>query len=195
MRNEHQQIHDNPATGHSESAQKQSMAKRVGQVGLSIINPFSDLAVIYRTGVKPVVLKLQILREQLKRNPTSAEELNWAQAVERSGRSVVQLQNAFRRKRLAWWAAMFVTGSLAVLLLLMTFANSSLPAVTITRAAITDLVLAAAGLFSFVKVLDANYRLWQLASERVSLEECGTFHDYKVENDMWLQVMMPRASF
>lgn len=195
MRSDHQQIHDHQASGSPDPAQKPTMAKRVGQVGLSILNPFSDLAVIYRTGIKPVAVKLQILREQLKRNPASTEQLNWAEAVERSGRSVAQLKKAFRRKRMAWWSVMFVTGSLAVLLLLMTLANSSLPAMTITRAAITDLVLAAAALFSFVKVLDANYRLWQLASERVSLEECGTFLDYKVENDVWLQVMMPSASF
>jgi len=195
MRNEHQQIHGHPESLATESAQKSTMAKRVGQVGLSILNPLSDLAVIYRTGIKPLAMKLQILREQLKRNPASTEQLNWSEAVERSGRSVAQLHKAFRRKRMAWWLVMFVTGSLALLLLLMTLANSSLPAVTITRAVITDLVLAAAGLFSFVKVLDANFRLWQLASERVSLEECGTFHDYKLENDLWLQVIMPRASF
>lgn len=178
----------------TEQTRKPSPLRRAGQVGLSILNPFSDLMVIYRTGIKPGVAKLRILNSQLKRMGGSSEQLSWVQAVERSGRPVEQLQKAFRRKRMAWWSVMMVTGPLALLLLLMMLANLSLPVITIIRAAVTDAVLVTAALFSFVKVLESNYRLWQLVTHRVSLQERGTFEDYRAENNMWLQVMTPISS-
>jgi hypothetical protein len=178
----------------SELAQKPSPLRRAGQVGLSIINPFSDLMVIYRTGVKPVVVKLGILRDQLKRNSAPKELLTWEQAVQRSERSVEQLRKAFRRKRFAWWSLMTVTIPLALILLLMILGTyDRLSMLTVLRALITDVVLASCGCFALVKVLDANYRLWQLAARRVSVDERGTFQDYKNENSLWLQVVTVRA--
>ncbi|POP85042.1 conjugal transfer protein TraX, partial [Pseudomonas syringae pv. avii] len=39
--------------------------RRAGHVGLSILNPFSDLAVIYRRGIKPTAQKLKLLKTLL----------------------------------------------------------------------------------------------------------------------------------
>lgn len=199
MENENHQRNDASAT--NDQAQAPSLARRVGRVGLAFINPFSDLAVIYRTGIKPLGVKLEVLREQLvrlrvMRKAKPQEQLNWTQAVQRSGRPIEQLLIAFRRKRITAWLVMVAAGSIAFLLLLMIlYTSAGLTLGTIYRAAIADAVLASIATLSMVKVLEANYRLWQLASRRVSLEEQGTFQDYTAETDMWLQVMTKSAPY
>lgn len=175
------------------SPKKPTALSRVGHVGLSIINPFSDVMVIYRTGLKPIGTKLRALREQLVDRSATQESLSWAEAVERSGRSVEQLLRTFRRIRTVWWLVMVLSGAFAALLFLMLIgANISLPLGTLIRAVITDLVLASISSFSLVKVLSANFRLWQLNSGRVSVEERGTFQDYRAENKMWFQLVSPK---
>lgn len=168
---------------------KSTPLRRAGQIGLAFINPFSDLMVIYRTAGKPAIEKLRILGSQLRRMKGSGEQLSWMQAVEKSGRPVELLQKAFRRKRIAWWSVMLVMGSLSALLLLMIVANLYLPAVMLIKAAAMEVFFIAGSLFSTLKVVEANYRLWQLSAKRVSLEERGTFQDYAAENSLWLQVV------
>jgi hypothetical protein len=199
MENENQQRSE--ASASNDHASGPSVARRVVRVGLAFINPFSDLAVIYRTGIKPLGVKLEVLREQLvrlrvMRKAKPQEQLNWTQAVQRSGRPIEQLLIAFRRKRITAWLVMVAAGSIAFLLLLMIlYTSASLTLGTIYRAAIADAVLASIATLSMVKVLETNYRLWQLASRRVSLEEQGTFQDYSAETDMWLQVMTKNAPY
>ncbi|WP_122744954.1 conjugal transfer protein TraX [Pseudomonas viridiflava] len=173
-----------------------SLARRAGQVGLAFINPFSDLAVIYRTGIQPLGFKMRLLREQFKTSEAPKEQLSWTQAVASSGRTVEQLLTAFRRKRMAWWVVMLGMGSFAFLLLLMMlYTSSSLPAQTLVRAVLTELTLVFVALLGWAKVVEANYRLWQLSTQRVSLDEHGTFQDYKAETDMWFQVMTFSAPY
>lgn len=177
-------------------AKKPTSLRRVGQVGLSIINPFSDVMVIYRTGIKPIGDKLRVLREQLSRRQVTRESLSWAEAVQRSGRTAEQLLRTFRRIRTVCWLAMVLTGAFALLLCLMLIAaNSGLPLGTLIRAVITDLILASIASFSMAKVLSANVRLWQLSTRRVSVEEGGTFQDYKAENPIWLQLVNPKSAY
>lgn len=175
---------------------KPTMLRRAASVGLSFINPFSDLGVIYRTGVKPLSEKFRILREQLADRSAYQESLDWTEAVQRTGRSAEQLLRTFRRVRTVWWVVMVVSGALSVMLFLMLLAaNANLPLPTLIRAAITDLISASISLFSLVKVLNANVRLWQLSNRRVSIEEHGTFQDYRAENLMWLQIVMPKPKY
>lgn len=177
-------------------SKKPTTLRRVGEVGLSIINPFSDLMVIYRTGIKPIGDKLRVLREQLSRRSVTQESLSWTEAVQRSGRPAEQLLRTFRRIRTVWWLVMVLTGAFAFLLCLMLIAaNSGLPLGTLIRAVITDLVLGSIASFSMAKVLSANVRLWQLSTRRVSVEECGTFQDYKAENPIWLQLVTPKSAY
>ncbi len=184
------------AAGGIEHKSEPSLARRAGRVGLAFINPFSDLAVIYRTGIQPLGFKLRLLGEQFKRSKAPAEQLSWKQAVEGSGRTVEQLITMFRRKRMAWWLVMIGMGSFAFLLLLMTlYTSPSLPGQTFIRAVLTDFALVSIALLGLAKVVEANYRLWQLTTKRVSLEEHGTFQDYKAETDMWLQVMTLSAPY
>ena len=175
--------------------QKPSTLRRVGHVGLAFINPFSDLMVIYRTGLKPTLTRVADLREQLRRRSSNLEELTWTQAVQRSGRSVEHLQRTFRRGRLLWWGVMMVTGGLSAALLLMSAAAyAELPSGTLLRAATAALVLTSISAYSVARVIAANFRLWQLKVQRLSVEEHGTFFDYRHECAMWRQVVTIKTS-
>lgn len=197
MENEHQHRKDASAAADHQHPAGPSMARRVGRVGLAIINPFSDLAVIYRTGIKPVGVKLGVLQEQMAslramRKNKSKESLTWAQAVASTGQSVAQLQAGFRRLRRIWWLLMVGISPVAVFLLLnILFTASNLPVQTLLRAITVDAALITLAMLSVAKVLNNDYRLWQLASRRVSIEEQGTFQDYAAEQRIWRQVVTP----
>ena len=156
--------------------------RRTGQVGLSILNPFSDLGVIYRQGLHPVMGTLGKAWALLNHQSIPSESLDWAQAVERSARTVEQLRTTFTRIRFAWWCLMMVGGGLALSLTVMALLAHNLPSGTLFRAVITILVLIGAGALGFVKTLLATYRLWQLQERRVSEGEGGTFQDFRAEN-------------
>lgn len=196
MQNDTQHTAAESAANDSAERAKPSTARRVGQIGLAIINPFSDLAVIYRTGIKPIGIKVQILREQLKRQSASKESLTWAQAVACTGQSVEQLQSGFRRLRRIWWLLMVGISPLAAFLLLnILFTAASLPMQTLLRAIAVDAALVALAMLSVAKVMNNDYRLWQLTTQRVSLDEKGTFQDYAVEHRMWRQVVSPFTAY
>ncbi|WP_117149933.1 conjugal transfer protein TraX [Pseudomonas coronafaciens] len=171
--------------------------RRAGHVGLSILNPFSDLAVLYRRGMKPAAQKLKLLKSLL--TPTSATTeadavgVSWSVAVARSGRSIDQLLTAYNRIRTAWWCLLMVSISLSVLLLAMLLlANFSLPLSTFLRATVTLLVLVSIASLGFVKTLVATYRLWQLQERRVSVAERGTFNDFLAET-RWCRLVLTRG--
>lgn len=197
MGNKHQHSNDASAGSDDQHPAGPGLGRRVGKVGLAIINPFSDLAVIYRTGIKPLGVKMGVLHEQVARlralrKNTSRESLTWAQAVACTGQSVEQLQAGFRRLRRIWWLLMVGISPVAVFLLLnILLTASSLPVQTLLRAIAVDAALATLAMLSVAKVLNNDYRLWQLASRRVSIEEQGTFQDYTAEHRIWRQVVTP----
>jgi hypothetical protein len=164
--------------------------QRAGRVGLDLINPFSDLIVIYRTGVQPTVARFKSMREMMVRRAAAQESLSWEEAVRRAGKPVDQLQKTFKITRGLWWALMAVPGILAVMLLVMLAATKlDLPSVVLLRACIAELVLATLSAVGFVKALIATYRLWQLQTQRVSEEERGTFKDFLSETRWCRQVL------
>jgi hypothetical protein len=197
MQNDLKRVDDSAPTNDSGERAQPSTARRVGQIGLSIINPFSDAMVIYRTSIKPLGVKLDVLRTQVvrlraMRKAGSKETLTWAQAVACTGQSVEQLQAGFRRLRRIWWLLMVGVSPVALFLLLNIFVTaSSLPLQTMLRAIAVDAALTTLAMLSVAKVLNNDYRLWQLSSQRVSLEEQGTFHDYAAEHRIWRQVVTP----
>lgn len=163
--------------------------RRVGKVGLSIINPFSDLGVIYRQGVKPSAGRLREAWALLNRQSIPTQSLDWAQAVAITGKTVEQLRTTFTRIRFAWWCLMVMGGGMAGVLSVLTLLAHDLPTGTLLRAVITVLVLTGAGALGFVKALVATYRLWQLQARRVSEREGGTFQDFRAENQWWSLVL------
>lgn len=163
--------------------------RRVARVGLSVINPFSDFAVIYRTMIKPVATKLVTLSNLLTGDAQARESLTWAQAVACSGLSADQLLSLFRVKRRLWWLLMVTAGFFAIALSLMILAAGDLPGQVLLRAVVMAAVTAMLAIGSSLKVLSFNFRLWQLVKRRVSLEEGGSFQHYQAEENVGLQVV------
>lgn len=168
-----------------------SPLRRVGRVGLSLVNPFSDLGIIYRRGVRPVLNTLARVRDVVRaRREVNRDALTWAQAVALTGVSVERLHTNYLRIRAFWWFLMLVCGGLAMVLLLMVMVTFiSLPGAVLLRAMITALILTLLGGAGFVNALIATYRLWQLNTRRVSQEEKGTFGDFCAENRWGRQVV------
>ena len=168
-----------------------SSLRRVGKVGLSLVNPFSDLGVIYRGSMRPILNNLGRVREVVReRRQVDREALTWAQAVAAAGVSVEQLRTNYVRIRAFWWFLMLVCGGLSLILLLMIMVSVvSLPGSVLLRATIASLILALLGAAGFVKALIVTYRLWQLNKQRVSKEEKGTFGDFRSENRCCRQVV------
>jgi hypothetical protein len=163
--------------------------RRAGSIGLSILNPFSDLFVIYRKGVKPTVGKTREAFAFFKSQSDPSELLDWDQAVERSGKTAEQLATNFRRIKICWWSLMMLCGGIALMLLAMMLMNLDLPGETLMRVAKTILLLAIFAGVAFVKALTAVYRLWQLQTRRVSESEGGTFKDFLSQNK-WLRLVL-----
>ncbi|WP_162881318.1 conjugal transfer protein TraX [Pseudomonas coronafaciens] len=173
--------------------------RHAGQVSLAILNPLSDLTVIYRRGIKPSWEKLKLLKSLLTPTSATTDEdavgVSWSVAVARSGRSIDQLLTAYSRIRTAWWCLLMVSISLSVLLLAMLLlANFSLPLSTFLRASAMLLVLGAVASLGFVKTLIATYRLWQLQEQRVSVAERGTFKDFLAET-RWCRLVLTMGHF
>lgn len=167
--------------------------RQAGSVGLSILNPFSDLAVLYRRGVKPSAGRLQQAWALLHQEKTAAESLDWSRAVALSGRTPEQLHTNFRRIQVGWWFLMMSAGGLAIMLLAMVLIAQGLPGSTLLRAVMATLLLASLSGAGFVKALIATYRLWQLHTRRVSESEGGTFRDFLAQNEWVRQVLTLRA--
>lgn len=169
--------------GQASDKQPATPLQRAGRVGLSIINPLSDLGVIYRKGVLPVADRFKLMRQLLTRarNQPDSPGVSWKEAVERSGRTADQLITYQKYIRAAFWVVMVIGIGLSSILLILLLANSSLPIAVVIRAVVMILVLAGAGSLGFTLALVSTYRLWQLQEHRVSVAERGTFKDFLAE--------------
>lgn len=176
--------------GGNSPVEPQRPLRRVGNVALQVINPLSDLMVIYRKGVVPAFDRLRLLRQMTVSRPVERETLTWEQAVQQSGVPVEKLRKGFKLTRALWWCLMVVPGAFALILsVLLAFAASGLPGETALRVGVAILVLTALSSVGFVKALVATYRLWQLDMRRVSQAERGTFRDFCVETNWLRQVI------
>lgn len=162
----------------SDSPERASTVKRALTVGIAIINPFSDLKVIYNSGFKPLTLKLKDLIAFVRPRTGPVEILNFDQAVQRSGKTVAELKISYRRKQLLWSVPMICLGALSLILFSMILLASNLPTVTMIRASASALIMAALAFYSYSRVLGAVYRHWQLINQRVSISEGGTYSDF-----------------
>lgn len=173
--------------------QERSPVRKAVQVGIDFINPFSDLRVIWQHGARPTVDRVQLAWATLKelfRAREAKPELTWLQAVECSGKPVEVIRRHFKLNQVLWWWLMALTGAVAfALLTVMILAISDLPGETLLRASIALVILVGLSCVGFVKSLVATYRLWQLDTQRVNLEERGTFHDFLAENQWFRQVV------
>ncbi|HEJ9033285.1 TPA: hypothetical protein SML49_004205 [Serratia marcescens] len=79
-------------TEHDKQKPAASSWRRVGKVGVALVNPLSDLGVIYRSGVRPILNNLARARAMIRaRQQVKREPLTWAQAVAAAGVPIEQL--------------------------------------------------------------------------------------------------------
>lgn len=166
-----------------------SVLKKAGRVGLTILNPLSDLGVIYRNAFFPMKKNLDRMKALLQGNAQEREKLNWAEAVAITGQTAEELMVNFKRIRVVWWVLMATTGMLAIFLILLLLSANDLPQVTSFRSVTATLALMACTSIGFVKTLITTYRLWQLKERRVSEREKGTFQNFLAENN-WVQQVL-----
>jgi hypothetical protein len=157
-----------------------STSQRVKKIAINVINPFSDVKVIFEKGFLPIWEKIKFMGGDKSRS-VNTEELTFNQAVQRSGKSIPDLLAIYKKRQYVWTVLMFVMGIPPILFSLMILIASDLPTVTLYRALITSLIMAATAFYSYVQVLLAVYRHWQLSRQRVSIAEGGTFDDFAKE--------------
>ncbi|MEB8059267.1 conjugal transfer protein TraX [Pseudomonas fulva] len=155
----------------------------------SIVNPLSDVGVIYRKGLLPTLERLKVLSQLTSRDEEPKAELNFNEAVALSGRSVVQLLKDYKRIRAVWWMLMTIPAALVLALSVLLLLAPNVPSGTTLRACMTGLVLFAFSMVGFVKGLVTSYRIWQLENKRLSAVEGGTFKCFMSEN-RWIRLVI-----
>lgn len=178
-----------------EDTEKKSTSARIGRSVLSVINPSSDLKIIYRLGIKPIYEKFRTLSVFSKSESSKRELLTFEQAVQASGRTVEQLKKIYFRRQLFWWLPMALSMIFSMMIVVFSFIASDLPVITLIRGISWAIVLASLSIFCLVSSVKAAYRRWQLANEKVSIEEGGTFSDFMQEDNQILKVILLRFSF
>jgi len=140
----------------------------------------SDLRIIYNKGITPLWDKIQNLKG-LKPNNRPVEYLTFEQAVKKSGRSISELKSSYKTRQYIWSVSMFFFGILSIALPVIILTATDVPTVTMLRALTCLAVMIGIAFFSYVQVLGAVYRHWQVANRKVSIAEGGTFQDFTKE--------------
>jgi len=165
---------------------------RIGSIALSIINPISDLKIIHRAGIKPILDRISNLNNLSNSNDSKAKSLSFEQAVQVSGRSVTQLKKRYVIRQLFWYLLMMLSMSISMAIVVLSCLASDLPIITLLRGLSWAMILASFSFFCFAACLKSAYRRWQLVNEKVSIEEGGTFSDFMQEDNQILEVLCLR---
>lgn len=183
----------NQETPHGDQ-EKQSVSalELILKSALAVINPLSDVKFLYRSSLRPLVVKLRTLREETRSVDKPTEPLSFEQAVQRSGKTISQLQGIYRRRQLFWSFPMLVSGVLSPITLIIIAAASNLPTVTLARALVVSCFLGSFSFFCYTRSLIAAYRHWQLSTGRGSPNEGGEFTSFLREIRPVLDIVLLR---
>ncbi|WP_387691530.1 conjugal transfer protein TraX [Photorhabdus sp. RM71S] len=132
--------------------------------------------------------RIRVARKLLARH-RHQPELNWQEAVAASGISLTELEHQqLRRKRF-----FLFMGSLPVLLSLGLFLAALLSGIynasLLIQVFITLFILLALASIPLLQALVCTWRLWQLREHRVSIQERGTFNDFRRDTP-WLRMTL-----
>ncbi|MEN3262423.1 conjugal transfer protein TraX [Sodalis endosymbiont of Spalangia cameroni] len=132
--------------------------------------------------------RLRVARKLLART-RGQPALSWQQAVRASGMSVMALERQqLRRKRLYLALGGFPVLCALGLLLAVLLSGLYTP-VLLVRVAITLFVLLALASIPLLQALVCTWRLWQLRERRLSVQEQGTFTDFR-RSTPWLRMLL-----
>lgn len=165
--------------------------RRVGWFALNVFLPASETTGLARYTGRSVSRIWQRIRDiTAGRNDDGYRPDDWAQAVSDTGLSADRLARNFRITRWLWWTLMWFTGlpALGCLAMLLT-AGGSISATGWLRIGSVLLVMLLLSAASFVQVLKASYRLWQLTEKRVSASEKGSFQAF-LQETCWCRTVL-----
>lgn len=170
-------------TPENKNTRKKALSGRMARGLLNIFLPLQETIWYLRSARHMTAKNLERMRNAL---PDRTEEAvtsaspDWKKAVADSGCTPAELDRGYvvqrRRWRLVFWL-LTIPVPLTALLPLLSGGGMTLHQIS------TTVVLFSGGGVAWSKALILSYRLWQLRSRRVSLEEGGTFRHYLTETN------------
>ncbi|EAM3505975.1 hypothetical protein EOU36_23075 [Salmonella enterica] len=115
--------------------------------------------------------------------------LTWAEAVAASGMDTACIERRQLRRKKQYLAMAAVPVLMAVGLFLAVLASGIYVAPLLIRLGIMTIVLAMLGSIPLLQAVVCTWRLWQLRERRVSVEEKGTFTDFRRET-AWIRLTL-----
>lgn len=179
-----------------ETPRERGMASKVGRTSYRVANVLMPLGEIASLGkltsrslwhtVKRVGRLRDLIREE------KHTQLTFEEAVAASGRTEAQLGRKFLRLKRLWWVVALAGALITpILLVMIVLAAHTLPGVTLIRAATFVLIFGAITAIAATRVVVSQFRLWQLATRRLTPEDRGTFADFRRETDWLAQCLTP----
>lgn len=115
--------------------------------------------------------------------------LTWAEAVAASGMDTADIERRQLRRKKQYLAMAAVPVLMAVGLFLAVLASGIYVAPLLIRLGVMTVVLVGLGCIPLLQAVVCTWRLWQLRERRVSVEEKGTFTDFRRET-AWIRLTL-----
>ncbi|EBG6822336.1 conjugal transfer protein TraX [Salmonella enterica] len=115
--------------------------------------------------------------------------LTWAEAVAASGMDAAGIERRQLRRKKLYLAMAAVPVLMALGLFLAVLASGIYVAPLLIRLGVMTVVLVGLGSIPLLQAVVCTWRLWQLRERRVSVEEKGTFTDFRREN-AWIRMTL-----
>ncbi|EBQ8894936.1 conjugal transfer protein TraX [Salmonella enterica] len=115
--------------------------------------------------------------------------LTWAEAVAASGMDAAGIERGQLRRKKLYLAMAAVPVLMALGLFLAVLASGIYVAPLLIRLGVITVVLVGLGSIPLLQAVVCTWRLWQLRERRVSVEEKGTFTDFRREN-AWIRLSL-----
>ncbi|EMD4511760.1 conjugal transfer protein TraX [Salmonella enterica] len=159
----------------------------------NIFLPLSDVRYTKNKIIPSFAKQLQRMRvaQKLLARHRRQPGLTWEEAVAASGMDTDNIaRRQLRRKRL-YLAMAGIPVLLATGLFLAVLVSGIYIAPLLIRAGAMIVVLLGLGSIPFLQALVCTWRLWQLREHRVSVEEKGTFMDFRRETHWIRMTLLP----
>ncbi len=115
--------------------------------------------------------------------------LTWAEAVAASGMDTTGIERRQLRRKKQYLAIAAVPVLMAVGLFIAVLASGIYVAPLLIRLGVMTVVLVMLGSIPLLQAVVCTWRLWQLRERRVSVEEKGTFTDFRRET-AWIRLTL-----
>lgn len=157
----------------------------------NIFLPLSDVRYTKNKIIPSLAKQLQRMRvaRKLLARRRHQPGLSWAEAVAASGMDTAGIGRRQLRRKKLYLAMAAVPVLMAAGLFLAVLASGIYAAPLLIRLGIMTVVLVMLGSIPLLQAVVCTWRLWQLRERRVSVEEKGTFTDFRRET-AWIRLTL-----